>query len=115
MKAKKFISAVCALAMTATSAATFVNAAGEQVIIKGDQIEKAPGASFELNFNLDKFDGTGFSGCEFAIAYDPKQITDVKVAEGAVLKTGATAAELEKSPTIGEEVTMVNKGKYDRS
>ena len=113
MKAKRFISAVCALAMTAASAATFVNAAGEQVIIKGDQIEKAPGASFELNFNLDKFDGTGFSGCEFAIAYDPKQITDVKVAEGAVLKTGATAAELEKSPTIGEEVTMVNKGKYD--
>ena len=113
MKAKRFISAVCALAMTAASAATFVNAAGEQVIIKGDQIVKAPGASFELNFNLDKFDGTGFSGCEFAIAYDPKQISDVKVVEGAVLKTGATAAELEKSPTIGEEVTMVNKGKYD--
>ena len=113
MKAKRFISAVCALAMTAASAATFVNAAGEQVIIKGDQIEKAPGASFEINFNLDKFDGTGFSGCEFAIAYDPKQISDVKVVEGAVLKTGATAAELEKSPTIGEEVTMVNKGKYD--
>ena len=41
MKAKRFISAVCALAMTAASAATFVNAAGEQVIIKGDQIEKA--------------------------------------------------------------------------
>jgi hypothetical protein len=114
MKAKRFISAVCALAMTAASAATFVNAAGEQVIIKGDQIEKAAGASFELNFNLDKFDGTGFSGCEFAIKYDPKQITDVKVAEGAVLKnTGATAAELEKAPKIGEEVTMVNKGKYD--
>ena len=52
MKAKKFISAVCALAMTATSAATFVNAAGEQVIIKGEQKKCASGAEFELSFNL---------------------------------------------------------------
>jgi len=113
MKAKKFISAVCALAMTATSAATFVNAAGEQVIIKGEQKKCASGAEFELSFNLDSLDGVGFSGCEFAIQYDPKLITDVEVVEGATLKTGATAAELEKAPAIGEEVTMVNKSKYD--
>jgi hypothetical protein len=113
MKAKKFISAVCALAMAATSAATFVNAAGEQVIIKGDQKTCASGAEFELSFSLDSLDGVGFSGCEFAIQYDPKLITDVEIAEGAVLKTGATAAELEKAPSIGEEVTMVNKSKYD--
>ena len=43
MKAKKFISAVCALAMTAASAATFVSAAGENVIIKGDHVSVAKG------------------------------------------------------------------------
>ena len=51
MKAKKFISAVCALAMTAASAATFVSAAGENVIIKGDHVSVAKGGDeFELSF-----------------------------------------------------------------
>ena len=114
MKAKKFISAVCALAMTAASAATFVSAAGENVIIKGDHVSVAKGGDeFELSFNLAQFAGEGFSGCEFAIEYDPAKITVDKVTEGASLKTGATEAELEKSPTIGDEVTMVNKGSYN--
>ncbi len=114
MKAKKFISAVCALAMTAASAATFVNAAGEEVIIKGDQVEAKSGADFTLNFNLDKFTGVGFSGCEFAITYDPAMLSDVTISEGAILKdTKATEEEIKKAPSIGSEVTMVNKKSYD--
>lgn len=113
MKAKKFISAVCALAMTATSAATLVSAAGEEVIINGDHVKAAAGGNFTLSFNLEKFTGEGFSGCEFAIEYDPSMIEVKTVSEGATLKTGATAAELEKAPTIGEEVTMVKGGSYD--
>lgn len=114
MKAKKFISAVCALAMAATSAATLVSAAGEQVIIKGDQIVSEAGADFTLNFDLASFDGVGFSGCEFAIVFDSSKIKNVKVAGGEVLATGASKEELSKAPTIGEEVTMVNKSEtYD--
>lgn len=114
MKAKRIISAVCALAMTAASAATFVSAAGENVIIKGDHVSVEKGGDkFELSFNLDKFTGEGFSGCEFAIEYDASKITIDKVTEGATLSTGATKAELEKAPTIGNEVTMVNKGDYN--
>lgn len=113
MKAKKFISAVCALAMTATSAASLVSAAGENVIIKGDHVTASKGGSFTLSFNLDEFKGEGFSGCEFAIKYDPSLIEITKVSEGATLKTGATAAELEMAPTIGDEITMVNQGAYD--
>jgi len=113
MKAKKFISAVCAFAMAATSAASLVSAAGEQVIIKGDQIEKEAGASFELSFSLDKFSGIGFSGCEFAIQYDPSLITNVKVKEGSVLSTGASKAEVDKNSSIASSVVMVNKGEYN--
>lgn len=97
--------------MAATSAASFASAAGEQVIIKGDQIEKAAGAAFELNFNLAELEGVGFSGCEFAIQYDPAMLKDVKIAEGAVLKTDAAKEELAKAPEIGKEVTMVNGSK----
>lgn len=113
MKAKNFISAVCALAMTATTAATFVNAAGEEVVIKGDQIEAKSGASFELNFNLAEFKGVGFSGCEFAIEFDSSKLSNVTISEGAVLKTGAAKAEIEMNAAIADEVTMVNKKDYD--
>ncbi len=113
MKAKKFISAVCALAMTATTAATFVSAAGEDVIIKGDKVGAEAGGDFTLSFNLEKFTGEGFSGCEFAIEYDPSMIEVTKVTEGATLKTGATAAELEVAPEMEKDVTMVSKSEYD--
>lgn len=119
MKAKKFISAVSALVMTASAMATCVSvsAAGEDVILSGDQIECKAGAKFSLSVNLAELNGEagqGFSGCEFAIEYDPSMITIDEVAEGAVLKnTNATAAELETSPNIGDEVTMVNKQEYN--
>ena len=80
MKAKKFISAVSALVMTASAMATCVSvsAAGEDVILSGDQIECKAGAKFSLSVNLAELNGEagqGFSGCEFAIEYDPSMIT----------------------------------------
>jgi hypothetical protein len=118
MKAKRFISAVSAMVITASAMATCasVSAAGENVIIKGQQIESKAGAKFSLNIDLAELSGEatqGFSGCEFAIEYDPAKITIESIVEGASLKTGATDAELVKAPGIGDEVTMVNKGEYN--
>jgi len=118
MKAKRFVSAVSALAITASvmSTCVSVSAAGENVILKGQQIESKAGAEFSLDINLAELSGEaiqGFSGCEFAIEYDPAKISIDSIVEGATLKTGATDAELDKAPGIGDEVTMVNKGNYN--
>lgn len=118
MKAKRLISGVCALAISSTAmAACFsVSAAGEDVVLKGQQIEETAGANFELTIDIAELNGEatqGFSGCEFAIEYDPAQIEITSLTQGSVLDTGATSAELEKAPSIGEEVTMVNKGDYN--
>lgn len=120
MKAKKFISAVSALAMTASAMATCVSvsAAGEEVILKGDQIESAAGAKFTLNISIDELNGAatqGFSGCEFAIEYDPSKITIEKggVSAGPVFNKEATSAELQMAPSIKDEVTMINGDDYN--
>ncbi len=120
MKAKRLVSCVCALAISSASLATgFVSAADAEITLKGAQIEKKAGESFELNIDLSEMTGNatkGFSGCEFAITYDPAKITGVTVEEGAAFSsTGATGEELNKAPTIGDEVTMVHdqNGKYN--
>jgi len=119
MKAKRFISGVVALAVSSvTMVSGFVSAADDaNVLLKGEHIEKTAGSAFELNIDLSKLAGEaaqGFSGCEFAITYNPDKIQNVKITEGKVLSsTGATAAELDKSSTIKDEITMVNNGSYD--
>ncbi len=119
MKAKRFISGVIALAVSSvTMVSGFVSAAdGANVLLKGEHIEKTAGSSFELDIDLSKLAGEaaqGFSGCEFAITYNPAKIQNVKITEGKVLSsTGATAAELDKSSTIKDEITMVNSGSYN--
>lgn len=118
MKAKRLVSCVCALAISSASLATgFVSAADAQVTLKGEQIEKKVGESFELNIDLAELTGDaakGFSGCEFAITYNPEKIKISQVVEGAAFSgTGATDAELSKAPTIGSEVSMVNKSDYN--
>ncbi len=118
MKAKRLVSCVCALAISSASLATgFVSAADADVTLKGAQIEKRAGDAFELNIDLAELTGDatkGFSGCEFAITYDPAKLNKVKVVEGAAFSgTGATGEELTKAPTIGSEVSMVNKSDYN--
>lgn len=118
MKAKRLVSCVCALAISSASLATgFVSAADADVTLKGAQIEKKLGESFELTVDLAELAGDatkGFSGCEFAITYDPAKLDKVSVVEGAAFSgTGATGAELTKAPTIGSEVSMVNKSDYN--
>lgn len=119
MNAKRLVSCICALAVSSASFMTgFVSAADTaDVTLKGAQIEVAAGAKFELAIDLAELAGdakAGFSGCEFAITYDPGKIKNVQVVEGAALsQTGATGAELNKAPTIGSQVSMVNKGDYN--
>lgn len=119
MNAKRLVSCICALAVSSASFMTgFVSAADTaDVTLKGAQIEVAAGAKFELAIDLAELAGdakAGFSGCEFAITYDPAKIKNVQVVEGAALsQTGATGAELNKAPTIGSQVSMVNKGDYN--
>lgn len=119
MKAKRLVSCVSALAISSAAVFTgFVSAAdASDVVLKGEQVTAKAGSEFTLDIDLSQLNGNaaqGFSGCEFAIKYDPTKISNVKITEGDALKnTGATSAEVEKSPTIGDEVPMINGSSYN--
>ncbi len=119
MKAKRLISCVSALAISSAAVLTGVVSAADatDVVLKGEHIEVKAGSEFNLKIDLSQLNGgaaKGFSGCEFAIKYDSEKITDVKITEGDVLKnTNATAVEVDKSSTIGDEVTMINGSSYN--
>lgn len=119
MKAKRLVSCVSALAISSAAVLTgFVVSAADtsDVVLKGEHVTAKAGSEFTLNIDLSQLNGDaakGFSGCEFAIKYDPAKISNVKITEGDALKTGATSAELEKSPTIGDDVTMINGDSYN--
>lgn len=121
MKAKNLISAVSALAITASAmaACVSVSAADEEVILKGQHVESKAGGQFTMNIDLAELNGSakqGFSGCEFAIEYDPAKITidEKNITEGIALsRTNASAAELATSDKIKDEVVMVNGKDYN--
>ncbi|MDO5561062.1 MAG: cohesin domain-containing protein [Oscillospiraceae bacterium] len=118
MKVKRFISGVAAMAVStalmvpcmAFAADTDTNT---DIQLSGQHVNAQAGSQFSMNFDLSKVPAQGFSGCEFAITYDPTLVSGITISEGDALNSQATSAELGISPEIKDNNAMVNKGDYN--
>lgn len=118
MKVRRFISGVVAMAVSAAAMAPGMVFAADtdtntDIQLSGEHVTAEANSTFSMDFDLSKVPSLGFSGCEFAITYDPTYVSEISITEGDAFKTGATDKELEKAPDIKDNNSMVNNGSYD--